>query len=91
METPIVLVQAAVRNLPRLEAEESLLAATRASVGSGWMKRDDARAITTRWERVAHPVRHRGRRSPTNLGALAQMGFGVARVPVTSRPEGPAS
>lgn len=82
MERPIAIVRACLAMLPRLEAEESLLASTRARVGSGMLAAEDAQKVTRAWARVASagaPGNVRGARpSPDQLAA---MGIDVTILP----------
>lgn len=75
--TPIAVIRSSAAMMPRLEAEESLLAAQRASVGSGTLKADDAKAIVRRWTEAARPDR---RPQAADPGALAAIGIGVQAV-----------
>jgi hypothetical protein len=70
--------------LPRLQAEESLLASTRASVGSGFMASDDARRIMSTWERTANPERPRAQKATPE--DMARMGIQVVHVPPSATP-----
>lgn len=49
------LVRACLTELPRLMAQESILAALRVSVGSGTLTRDSAREIHRSWSEHASP------------------------------------
>lgn len=80
MVMPLRLLRAYDRMLPRLTAEESLLAARRASVASGFMPSGTTSAILREWMTQAfgpQPVR------PANRAALGDMGLGHRRVKVT--------
>jgi hypothetical protein len=57
--TPLAVVRACLDMLPRLEAEESILAVNRTAVGSGTARRDRAQQVTRSWERAASTGRTR--------------------------------
>jgi hypothetical protein len=78
MDTPLAIVRACLTMLPRLEAEESLLASTRTGVGSGALTSGDATAITARWLRTSHGGSSRAPvvRRP-DPAALGEIGIGV--------------
>lgn len=69
-------VRRCLRMIPVLQAEESLLTAARVAVGSGVMKRADARALQRQWERrTGRPSRRD--RPPSDPAALASLGIGI--------------
>lgn len=77
-ETPRRIVRACLAMLPRLQAEESLLAVRRTGLGVGAFARHDARKLTEAWVAAAHATPS-GRR-PTQHASpdiLATMGIGV--------------
>lgn len=76
------MVNAALRDLARLQAEESLVAANRIAVGGGKLKEQDARAIVADWSKAAHPG---GRRGKPGVGGLAAAGFKVIRHKVPAK------
>jgi hypothetical protein len=88
MPTPILNAYAA--QLPRLSAEESLLAATRVAVGSGSLKKGEGQRIQHQWSKAAEQgapvVRSTG---PAQYAAhMAGLGIGVKKVKkVTPAPE----
>jgi len=68
-----------------LKAEEALASAACFSLGSGSMKKDDARSLSSRWERIASEARaERGRERPKDKAAfvaiLAGMGLDFTEV-----------
>lgn len=72
----MVVVRACGRMLPRLEAEESLLAADRLSVNR--LKPADRRAHLDAWKRVAYPASAPRPRAPrATPDQLSTMGIGV--------------
>lgn len=81
-EIPQAVVNAHVAMLPRLDAEESLLAAMRVGVGSGSLKKDAAQSIQREWSRRANRTPRLSPFStlppPHKVGAK---GFGVRKVP----------
>jgi hypothetical protein len=78
-ETPSCLVQALLTMLPRLEAEESQLAATRAAVGA-WTAGDKAAEIQRGWIAQAAATSERPAVMP-RVDVLKAHGFKVRRVP----------
>jgi hypothetical protein len=69
----MVVVKACGRMLPRLEAEESLLAVQRGLVGSAALKRETASGVVREWQRTAAPAgtQPRARRlRPEMVGGL---------------------
>lgn len=80
METPVALVHAAAQLLPRLVAEESLLQSARIAVGTGSLKEDDARGITSEWVRLTEQARRVVVRRPS-AADLAAIGVGLIEVP----------
>jgi len=54
MRTPSAIVLALLAMQPRLEAEESILAANRIAVGGGKLKAEDARRIAQHWSAAAN-------------------------------------
>jgi len=79
MPTPIL--NAYAEQLPRLSAEESLMAATRTAVGTGSLKKGEGRRITAGWTRGTDQPRLAMRpKGPAEYEAhLAAMGIGVKR------------
>lgn len=79
MDAPMWSVRSALRMIPRLEAEESLQAATRTAVGSGTLTKHDSSRIQRQWADISRTAAARVRRpSP---GQLADMGIAVEEVP----------
>jgi hypothetical protein len=76
METPLAIVRASSRMLPRLEAEESLLATQRTAVGTGSLSKDDRQAVVRRWARQVDIPATQAVRTK-DPGALAAMGIGL--------------
>jgi hypothetical protein len=76
---PLAVVRAYLPLLPRLQAEESLLASQRTAVGSGSLKREQARAVTGGWSRLVDagvtPAR------PASRHELGGSGIGYREVP----------
>lgn len=66
-ELPWALVEAHLEAIPRLRAEESLIAATRVALGSGTLKRADASAVHRAWSQQAHEGRRRVAPRPVPL------------------------
>lgn len=65
-----------LRMIPVLQAEESLMVAARVALGSGVLKRADARALQRQWERrTGRPSRRD--RPPTDPRQLAALGIGL--------------
>jgi hypothetical protein len=80
-------VRSSLAMLPRLEAEESLLAVDRLAVGGGHLERDAMRRTLDRWLMAADPSARSPRRRRVMLAspdALADMGIGVTVVPRTN-------
>lgn len=55
MTTPGAIFETSLRMMPRLEAEESILAVNRAAVAAGTMDPSARARLTARWERQALP------------------------------------
>jgi hypothetical protein len=83
---PIPLLNAYADHMPRLSAEESLLAAERVAVGSGSLRKGVGRRIADGWRRRAQTQRMILR--PTSRAQweaqAAGVGVGVKRVPKVS-------
>lgn len=83
MHTAVAVVRSSLEMLAKLQAEESILAASRAAVGNVSLEKGARRAITAAWAKAAaaelQPVRNP---KPENLGAL---GIGVSRVKKAKR------
>lgn len=78
MAVPMALLRAFAQQIPRLQAEETLLASQASAIGSGAMKQRDVQAAIARLQRVAaggNP--YTKLRNKTDLGAVAAMGVGV--------------
>ncbi len=78
MDVPMGYLRAFVTMRPRLEAEESLLAAQRGSVASGFMKAEDSRRIIRSWETQKGDRPERTRRATP--GQLRDMGISYVEV-----------
>lgn len=76
-QMPMGLIRRCRDWLPRLRAEESLRHANAVALGSGRLKRGDARDLQRRWQREAEPVAAGPRRRLTSLPE----GIGVRIVP----------
>lgn len=79
---PTLLLNAYAANLPRLAAEESLIAAQRVAVGTGSLKKGEGRRIAEDWQRLtAHrrPV-VRPKDEAMYRAQIAGMGIGVRKV-----------
>ena len=72
---PTCLVLAMQKMIPRLEAEESVLAANRIAVGGGKLKKETAEAIVREWSEHLP----KGRKGAPGVGGLAAAGFKVVR------------
>ncbi|HMJ87979.1 MAG TPA: hypothetical protein VK504_32605 [Vicinamibacterales bacterium] len=74
----MVVLRACGRMLPRLEAEESILAADRLGVGTRTVSRQAVKEALDRWQRTAHPAhtRARARRPRATPDSLAALGIG---------------
>jgi hypothetical protein len=84
METPAAVLRACYQMIPRLQAEESLLAAQRVGLGSGSYKKEDARRIVREWQRSARPKGQSLRPATAASvwgGLLEMMGDRIVRVP----------
>lgn len=79
---PIPLLRAHLAMLPRLEAEESLVAAERLAVGTASLKADARRRVIDDWAKVARPVAVQRPTDPAArraLAAAAGIGMRVVR------------
>lgn len=86
---PTPLLNAYADELPRLTAEESLVAAQRTAVGAGSLKKGKARQIADSWNRQAGRGRHVTLRPKTReqwVAMAAGAGVGIKTVPV--KPDG---
>jgi len=79
MPTPVL--NAYAEQLPRLSAEESLLAANRIAVGSGTLKKGEGRRIASSWQRLVGEQRVTVRSTgPAEYAAhMAALGIGVKK------------
>ena len=76
---PLAVLTASLAALPRLEAEESILAMTRVAMGTGSFKEETSRQIRKDWVRTAEgpqPIE----KAVAAPRALPGMGFGSRRV-----------
>lgn len=80
---PVAVVRSCSAMIDRLRAEEALLGASVAAVGSGTRKRSDARAQLARWEREARPepVRRLAPGKSPSPETLRAMGITMRTVP----------
>jgi hypothetical protein len=90
-ETPIAVIVACQKMLPRLEAQDTLRAFNREIVSSGQLKRDDARKAIRKWEQAAAPAPSSSSSSsrtpagpPSRPRALPGMRVGVRHVPLAA-------
>lgn len=88
-ETPVSVVQACISMLPRLEAEESVLAANRHKVGSGMLPAEQQQAIAGEWEQKAAPVSGPTQRKRVDPSPLVAHGFAIRRVKGKKRTKPP--
>ena len=81
---PTELLNEYAANLPRLTAEESLLAAERMAVGSGTLKKGKGRQIAEQWRRATGQTRHVLRPSSEEMftAQMGGLGIGVKKVKV---------
>lgn len=78
---PLPLLRAYAAALPRLQAEESLLAMTRITLGSGTAEKNAARRIRAQWERQADAGQvGRDTTLDDRLGRAALAGIRVEKV-----------
>jgi hypothetical protein len=75
------MLQAHADAIPRLQAQESLRLAAAVAVGSGVLKRDDARAMVREWERQADGGRKRQPALKATPDDLQAMGVSYRVVP----------
>jgi hypothetical protein len=66
--------------LPRLAAEEAMLAATEVGIGMGAIERDEARRIARTWERAANPTYERPKAQKLTPDQLQALGIGYVVV-----------
>lgn len=86
---PPALLNAYIAALPRLTAEESLLAAERVAVGTGSLRRGQARRVAQAWQRATdqQTPRVRARGAAEYAAQMAGMGIGVKLTKV-DKPDG---
>lgn len=77
---PMCVLSALVAMLPRLESEESLLAAMRTAVGGGTLRQCDSQRVREGWERAAAGGQRRRARKASRE-ELAAMGIQLTVVP----------
>ena len=79
MPTPIL--NAYAEQLPRLTAEESLLAANRTAVGTGSLKKGEGRRVAASWQRLAgeHRAVVRSKGPGEYAAHMAALGIGVKK------------
>jgi len=82
-EVPSALVNACAIMLPRLEAEESMLAATRVAMGNGSLQPDEANRVREQWSTATMEDVPSAVPAPVkpHTEALQFMGFAVRRIP----------
>lgn len=66
--------------MPRIQAEESLLAVKRAWIGGGLLEKDEADKTLTRWSRAAGLTKKAARKA--TAAGLQSIGIGHRRVKV---------
>jgi hypothetical protein len=71
--------------LPRLQAQEQIMAINAARLGSGWVDKKDARRVLSRLERIAEGGRKRAVKATPDI--LAAAGIAVVEVPPTAEGE----
>lgn len=87
----MAVVRACMAMLPRLQAEETLLAVTAGVLGAGRLPRDEHRRLFERLERIAAADGAGTTRAVTPTGQnLRSIGIGVRRVPKAAPPPGEA-
>lgn len=77
---PMALVRAHAAMLPRLAAEESLLAVRRLSVGTGHLRADRVRSAIRGWETQARPHGRPARAQKASPHLMRGAGIGIRRV-----------
>jgi hypothetical protein len=77
MRMPMALVRASLTMMPRLQAEEALLAVQVTALGTGSLKPGDARAVR---DRLARAAGRRARAHRATPEGLAAMGIGFREV-----------
>lgn len=80
---PLILVQAHLTMLPRLEAEASIAHVNQTAIGSGHCNEAGVRALTAQWTHAAAGVERDapGRPMRRDPAELQQFGFMVRKVP----------
>ena len=81
MTIPTAIVRSSIAMLPRLQAEESILAVNRTALGSGSLAKDDARALSRTWSKAANGGQEQPaiRISTDDPAKLKDLGIGVKR------------
>lgn len=79
-QTPVAVVRAHIEMMDRLRAEEAMVAATAAAIGSGTRKRSVVQTQWNKWKNVAQQGQGR-RAQPASTDALRFMGVGVRMLP----------
>ena len=75
---PMAVVRAAIRMLPRVQAEDSLRTSQMVAVGSGTLSRDARQQVLSAWLSVVRGDRPAERLSPEGM---VNAGIGYRRVP----------
>jgi hypothetical protein len=89
MSVPFAILRACADELPRLQAEEALLATQVTALGSGTMKERDQRAALARLQRAAGGGVASRRQTPAATpNVLAAMGIRVVIVPPEESADG---
>lgn len=79
---PVPLLSAYIDNLPRLTAEESLVAAERIAVGTGSLRKGQGKQIAGQWQRATGQTRQVLKPSSKEAyrAQMAMAGIGVKLV-----------
>lgn len=76
---PLPLLTCFITMLPRLQALESLRRSAEAALGSGAMKKENARSLSREWRKAAQPNKRARKATPKDLKSLP---IKVTRVPL---------
>jgi hypothetical protein len=77
IDTPIAMVNACLRMLPRLKAEENLVAVHVGAIGAGTLEKEARSKILRGWESAVHGVTARSKPAPLTPALAAAMGIQV--------------
>lgn len=78
-ETPMAVVRACVSQMSKLRARDSIRAATRVAMGSGSLKKQDAKQISREWNQAADWPKPPRTAAPKR--SLSGTGIGLVHVP----------